>query len=117
MYTGCGLLTYTLYVPGHILPVGVALYLGNLLECVQEFTLIGRPCLIIQSPRVFLTLYAQMYHQCGVTAVIDYHVGTSLGEVHGLQCAPPVLLCGLTLPGKHSGTAGSGNCSSGMILC
>ena len=116
MYAGGGLLTYALNVLGYILPVSVAFHLRNLLECFKKLNLINRLCLIIQSLGIFLTLYTQMYHQGGIATVINYHVGTSLREVHGLQSAPPVFLGGFTFPGKNRGTACSGNGCCSVVL-
>mmetsp|Transcript_66956 Transcript_66956/g.105686 ORF Transcript_66956/g.105686 Transcript_66956/m.105686 type:complete len:320 (-) Transcript_66956:273-1232(-) len=67
--------------------------------------------------KLLLQLLALVNQQGGITSIIHQLVASiSTWYCHHLLSAPPILLQGLTLPCKDSGSVGLGNGSSSMIL-
>ena len=113
--TSGGFLRDTLNIGDNAVPEA-GLLLGDLLkELIHDGQLLV-VLIIVEDGRVILGLITTVDEQSGITTIVNDEFGTlSVREDEGAQCAIPVLLEALALPGEDRGLPGS-NSGGSMIL-
>src|SRR4029450_959618 len=101
MYSGGGLLGHTL---DGIRDLDPGASLGQRLaeQPQKDAPLLGVICRRLRNLPSLLRLCAPVYEQCGVTAIVEDHVGKFvIWPVENLAGTPPVFLQRLALPGEY----------------
>ena len=114
--TGGGLLRDSLDLRDDLVPVSRLLGKDTLENLVANLDLLVS-VVDIEDGGIVLRLVSTVDHESGVTTIIDDESGALVVRPHeALESALPVLLKGLSLPGKDSGGTGRGNGGSSVIL-